>query len=92
MNALKRHHYLLRYEWWCHFMYQGYLWDYLCDSFLIDSAVRYDVKGKKYIDTPVKYYFTDLDCVMPGLAFVNWKKLMLWKILYLMNWKYGDLM
>lgn len=34
--------------------------DYLCDSFLIDSAVRYDVKGKKYIDTPVKYYFTDI--------------------------------
>ena len=33
---------------------------YLCDSFLIDSAVRYDVKGKKYIDTPVKYYFTDM--------------------------------
>ena len=34
--------------------------DYLCDSFLIDSAIRYDVKGKKYIDTPAKYYFTDL--------------------------------
>lgn len=34
--------------------------DYLCDSFLIDCAVRYDVKGKKYIDTPVKYYFTDM--------------------------------
>ncbi|MFO3714412.1 ATP-binding protein [Oribacterium sp. P9] len=34
--------------------------DYLCDSFLIDSAIRYDVKGKKYIDTPVKYYFTDM--------------------------------
>ena len=34
--------------------------DYLCDSFLLDSAVRYDVKGKKYIDTPLKYYFTDL--------------------------------
>ena len=34
--------------------------DYFCDSFLIDSAVRYDIKGKKYIDTPVKYYFTDL--------------------------------
>ena len=33
---------------------------YLCDSFLIDSAIRYDIKGKKYIDTPVKYYFTDL--------------------------------
>lgn len=34
--------------------------DYLCDSFLIDSAIRYDVKGKKYIDTPIKYYFTDM--------------------------------
>lgn len=34
--------------------------DHLCDSFLIDRAVRYDVKGKKYIDTPVKYYFTDM--------------------------------
>lgn len=34
--------------------------DYLCDAFLIDRAVRYDIKGKKYIDTPVKYYFTDI--------------------------------
>jgi len=34
--------------------------DFLCDSFLIDCAMRYDIKGKKYIDTPSKYYFTDL--------------------------------
>ncbi len=34
--------------------------DYLMDSFLIDRALRYDIKGKKYIDTPSKYYFTDL--------------------------------
>lgn len=34
--------------------------DYLSDSFLIDKAMRYDIKGKKYIDTPSKYYFTDL--------------------------------
>ena len=34
--------------------------DYLCDAYLIDSAFRYDVKGRKYIDTPVKYYFTDM--------------------------------
>ena len=34
--------------------------DYLCDSFLVDRAIRYDIKGKKYIDTPSKYYFTDL--------------------------------
>lgn len=34
--------------------------DYLKDSFLIDSAIRYNIKGKKYINTPSKYYFTDL--------------------------------
>ena len=34
--------------------------DYLCDSYLIDRAVRYDIKGRKYIDTPMKYYFTDI--------------------------------
>lgn len=34
--------------------------EYLEDAFLIDSAIRYDIKGKKYIDTPSKYYFTDL--------------------------------
>ena len=34
--------------------------DYLEDSFLIESAVRYDVKGKAYIETPKKYYFSDL--------------------------------
>ena len=30
------------------------------DSFLIESAKRYDIKGKAYIETPQKYYFTDL--------------------------------
>lgn len=34
--------------------------DYICDSFLVEKAQRYDVKGKKYIDTPYKYYFIDL--------------------------------
>lgn len=34
--------------------------DYLCDSFLVEKVMRYDVKGKKYIDTPYKYYFTDM--------------------------------
>lgn len=33
---------------------------YLKDAFLIDSALRYDIKGKKYINTPSKYYFTDI--------------------------------
>ena len=30
------------------------------DSFLIESAQRYDIKGKAYIETPKKYYFSDL--------------------------------
>ena len=34
--------------------------EYLSDSFLIDTAFRYDIKGKKYIGSPVKYYFTDM--------------------------------
>ncbi len=34
--------------------------DYFEDSFLIQKADRYDVKGKKYISTPAKYYFTDV--------------------------------
>ena len=34
--------------------------DYLQDSFLIDQAARYDIKGRKYISTPQKYYFTDI--------------------------------
>ncbi len=33
---------------------------YLEDSFLIESAQRYDIKGKAYIETPKKYYFSDL--------------------------------
>ena len=31
--------------------------DYLTDAFLIEKAVRFNVKGKKYIDSPSKYYF-----------------------------------
>jgi predicted AAA+ superfamily ATPase len=33
---------------------------YLEDSFLIEKSMRFDVKGKKYISTPSKYYFTDV--------------------------------
>ncbi len=34
--------------------------DYLRDSFLIEEALRYDVKGRKYIGTETKYYFVDM--------------------------------
>lgn len=33
---------------------------YLQDAFVISQAKRYDIKGKRYIDTPSKYYFTDV--------------------------------
>ena len=34
--------------------------DYLEDAFLISSASRYDIKGKRYIGAPKKFYFADL--------------------------------
>lgn len=34
--------------------------DYLEEAFLIERSERYDIKGKKYISTPYKYYFSDL--------------------------------
>ena len=42
---------------------------YLQDSFLIDKAVRYDIKGKKYINTPSKYYFVDMGLRNARLSF-----------------------
>jgi len=34
--------------------------DYFIDAFIICKSYRYNIKGKKYIDTPLKYYFTDV--------------------------------
>ena len=34
--------------------------DYLQDAFIIERALRYDIKGRRYIDTPSKFYFEDL--------------------------------
>ena len=34
--------------------------DYLCDAFLVEKSTRYDLKGKRYINSPFKYYFMDL--------------------------------
>lgn len=33
--------------------------DYICESFLMEKAGRYDIKGRRYIDSPYKYYFSD---------------------------------
>lgn len=45
--------------------------EYFEDSFLLEAAIRYDIKGKAYINTPRKYYFSD-----PGLrnARVNFRQ------------------
>jgi len=42
-----------------HTTIKSYL-DMLQDAFLIEKSVRYDIKGRKYIDTPAKYYFADM--------------------------------
>ncbi len=43
--------------------------DYLIDSFLISRAVRYDIKGKKYIGALAKYYFEDIGLRNARLGF-----------------------
>lgn len=44
---------------------------YLEEAFIIEKAKKYDIKGKRYIDTPSKYYFTDV-----GIrnSFVNYRQ------------------
>lgn len=43
--------------------------NYLQDAFLVEKAVRYDIKGKKYINTPAKYYFVDMGLRNARLSF-----------------------
>lgn len=43
--------------------------NYFSDAFLINKAQRYDVKGKKYLHTPFKYYFTDVGIRNARLGF-----------------------
>lgn len=34
--------------------------EYICESFLVEKSLRYDLKGKRYFDTQYKYYFSDM--------------------------------
>ena len=43
--------------------------EYLEDAFVINKANRYNVKGRKYIGTPNKYYFEDVGLRNAGLGF-----------------------
>lgn len=48
--------------------------DYLCDSFLIEKAMRYDIKGKRYINATYKYYFMDLGLRNARINFRQFEK------------------
>ena len=65
---------------------------YLLDAFFINKAERYDIKGKKYIASPFKYYFTDIGLRNARLNFSSRKKITLWKTLFTMNCLSGDSM
>ena len=43
--------------------------EHLADAFLVERCKRFDVKGRRYIDTPYKYYFTDLGLRNARLGF-----------------------
>ena len=43
--------------------------EYLKDAYIINEANRYDVKGRKYIGTPLKYYYEDLGLRNARLGF-----------------------
>ncbi len=48
--------------------------DYLCDSFLVEKATRYDIKGKRYVNSPYKYYFMDLGLRNARINFRQYEK------------------
>ncbi len=60
---------------------------YFADAFLISKAERYDVKGKKYIRTPSKYYYTDVGLRNARLGFRQQEETHLME-----NVLYGDLL
>lgn len=48
--------------------------DYLCDSFLVEKSTRFDIKGRRYINTPFKYYFMDLGLRNARINFRQFEK------------------
>lgn len=45
--------------------------NHLLESFILQKVERYDVKGRKYISTPAKYYYTDVGL---GNALLNFRQ------------------
>lgn len=57
--------------------------DYLENAFIINKVIRYDIKGKKYINTPYKYYFTDTGLRNACLSFrQNEETLLMENVIY----------
>lgn len=48
--------------------------DCLCDSFLVEKSTRYDIKGKRYINSPYKYYFIALGLRNACINFRQYEK------------------
>lgn len=48
--------------------------DYLCDSFIVEKSTRYDIKGKRYVSSPYKYYFMDLGLRNARINFRQYEK------------------
>lgn len=48
--------------------------DYLCDSFLVEKSTRYDIKGKRHVNSPYKYYFMDLGLRNARINFRQYEK------------------
>ncbi|MGN0238067.1 MAG: ATP-binding protein [Lepagella sp.] len=48
--------------------------DFLCDSFIVEKSTRYDIKGKRYINSPYKYYFMDLGLRNARINFRQYEK------------------
>lgn len=46
----------------------------MCDSFLVEKAARYDIKGRRYINSPFKYYFMDLGLRNARINFRQFEK------------------
>ena len=65
---------------------------YVQDSFLIEKAQRYNLKGEKSIQTSYKFYFSDIGLKIVNQILDNKKQFTLWRILFIMNYYIGNIM
>ena len=66
--------------------------EYLKDAFIVSEANRYDVKGRKYIGTPLKYYFEDVGLRNARLGFRQTEETHIMENIIIMNSGFWDFM